>query len=96
MTQPNGRGRKFMTTLQGLLRGRATKNISLLLLLATTATLYFVTYPANRHTPSIPTSIPLARQRKKDLLSGAGDPAWHTWRILNLREDIYGSRHPHF
>jgi len=29
--QPNGRGRKFMTTLQGLLRGRATKNISLLL-----------------------------------------------------------------
>ena len=30
-TQPNGRGRKFMSTLQGLLRGRATKNISLLL-----------------------------------------------------------------
>jgi hypothetical protein len=29
--QPNGRGRKFMTMLQGLLRGRATKNISLLL-----------------------------------------------------------------
>jgi hypothetical protein len=29
--QPYGRGRKFMTTLQGLLRGRATKNISLLL-----------------------------------------------------------------
>ncbi|KAH9056681.1 sterol-sensing domain of SREBP cleavage-activation-domain-containing protein [Lactarius vividus] len=87
MAQPNGRGRKFMTTLQGLLRGRATKNISLLLLLATTGTLYFVTYPANRHTPSIPTSIPLAQQRKKDLLSGAGDPAWHTWRMLNPRED---------
>ncbi|KAH8991122.1 sterol-sensing domain of SREBP cleavage-activation-domain-containing protein [Lactarius hatsudake] len=86
-TQPNGRGRKFMTTLQGLLRGRATKNISLLLLLATTGTLYFVTYPANHHTPSIPTSIPLAQQRKKDLLSGAGDPAWHTWRMLNPRED---------
>ena len=31
MAQPNGRGQKFMTTLQGLLRGRATKNISLLL-----------------------------------------------------------------
>ena len=29
--QPNGRGRKIMTTLQGLLRGRATKNVSLLL-----------------------------------------------------------------
>ncbi|KAH9038967.1 sterol-sensing domain of SREBP cleavage-activation-domain-containing protein [Lactarius pseudohatsudake] len=74
-------------TPSGLLRGRATKNISLLLLLATTATLYFVTYPANHHTPSIPTSIPLAQQRKKDLLSGAGDPAWHTWRMLNPRED---------
>ncbi|KAH9174193.1 hypothetical protein EDB89DRAFT_2241808 [Lactarius sanguifluus] len=77
--QANGRGHSFMTALQGLLRGRATKNISLLLLLATTGTLYFVTYPANRHTPSIPTSIPLAQQRKKDLLSGAGNPAWHTW-----------------
>ncbi|KAH9010300.1 sterol-sensing domain of SREBP cleavage-activation-domain-containing protein [Lactarius pseudohatsudake] len=86
-TQPNGRGRKSMTTLQGLLRGRATKNISLLLLLATTGTLYFATYPANRHTPSIPTSIPLAQQRKQDLLSGGGDPAWHTWRMLNPRGD---------
>ncbi|KAH9063735.1 hypothetical protein EDB83DRAFT_2551938 [Lactarius deliciosus] len=86
-TQPNGRGRNFMTTLQGLLRGRATKNINLLLLLATTGTLYFVTYPANRHTPSIPASIPLARQRKQGLLSGAGDPAWHTWHMLNPRED---------
>lgn len=87
--QPNGRGRKFMTTLQGLLHGRATKNISLLLLLATTGTLYFVTYPTNSlsDTPSIPTSIPLAQQRKQDLLSGAGDPAWHTWRMLNPRED---------
>ncbi|KAF8267825.1 sterol-sensing domain of SREBP cleavage-activation-domain-containing protein [Lactarius quietus] len=87
--QPDGRGRKFMTTLQGLLRGRATKNISLFMLLATTGTLYFVTYPANRlnDTPSIPASIPLAQQRKQDLLSGAGDPAWHTWRMLNPRED---------
>ncbi|KAH9029533.1 hypothetical protein EDB84DRAFT_1604194 [Lactarius hengduanensis] len=77
-----------MTTSQGLLRGRVTRNISLLLqLLATTRTLYFVTYPTKRHTPSIPTSIPLAQQRKKHLLSGAGDPAWHTWRMLNPRED---------
>ena len=48
-----------------------------------------MTYPANRlvDTPSIPTSIPLAQQRKQHLLSGAGDPAWHTWRMLNPRED---------
>ncbi|KAH9063742.1 hypothetical protein EDB83DRAFT_2675212 [Lactarius deliciosus] len=87
--KPNGRGRKFMTTLQGLLRGRATE-ISLLSLLATTG----VTYPANRHTPSIPASIPLARQRKQDLLSGAGDPAWHTWHMLNPREDPLSTTRP--
>ena len=48
-----------------------------------------MTYPANRLTDtlSIPTSVPLAQQRKQDLLSGAGDPAWHTWRMLNPRED---------
>ena len=37
--------------------------------------------------PIIPTSIPLAQKRKQDLLSGAGDPAWHTWQLLNPRED---------
>ncbi|KAH8991131.1 hypothetical protein EDB86DRAFT_2830991 [Lactarius hatsudake] len=81
--QSNGRGRNFMTTLQ--------ENISLLLLLGT---LYFVTYPANRHTPSIPPSIPLARQRKQGLFSGAGDPAWHTWRMLNPREDPLSTTRP--
>jgi WD40 repeat protein len=57
-------------------------------LLATTGTLYFVTYPATRlsDTPIIPTSIPHAQQRKQDL-SGAGDPAWHTWQLLNPRGD---------
>ncbi|KAI0303498.1 sterol-sensing domain of SREBP cleavage-activation-domain-containing protein [Multifurca ochricompacta] len=87
--QPSGRGRKLMTALQGLLRGRATKNISLLLLLATTGTLYFVTYPVTRlsDTPAIPTSIHLAQQRKQDFLYGVADPAWHTWRVLNPEED---------
>jgi hypothetical protein len=48
-----------------------------------------VTYPATRLSdlPTIPASIPLAQRRKQDLLSGAGDPAWHTWRMLNPRED---------
>ncbi|KAH9999064.1 sterol-sensing domain of SREBP cleavage-activation-domain-containing protein [Russula vinacea] len=58
-------------------------------LLATTWTLYFVTSPAARlsDTTTIPTSIPLAQQRKQDILSGAGDPAWHTWQLLNPGED---------
>ncbi|KAH9977300.1 sterol-sensing domain of SREBP cleavage-activation-domain-containing protein [Lactifluus volemus] len=86
--QFNGRGRKTIRALQGLLRGRATKNISLLLLLATTGTLYFVTYPTPHLSdiPTIPASIPLAQQRKHDILSGAADPAWHTWHMLNPRE----------
>jgi WD40 repeat protein len=106
--QSNGRGPKVIAALQGLLRGRATKNISLLLvrtrsfmysagpdqanifqLLATTGTLYFVTYPATHlsDVSTISASVRLAQQRKQDFLSGAGDPAWHTWRMLNPRED---------
>lgn len=87
--QPDGRGRKLMTALPGLFRGRANKNISLFLLLATTGTLYFVTSPATRlsDTQIIPTSIPLAQQRKQDILSGTGDPAWHTWQLLNPGQD---------
>ena len=48
-----------------------------------------MTYPATRFSdiPTIPASISLAQQRKQDILSGAGDPAWHTWRMLNPRED---------
>ncbi|KAI0259926.1 sterol-sensing domain of SREBP cleavage-activation-domain-containing protein [Gloeopeniophorella convolvens] len=88
ISQSNERGLKIMTTLRGHLRGRATKNISLLLLLATTATLYFVTYPATPLSDTVvPTSIPLALQRKQDLLFGAGDPAWHTWVMLNPAKD---------
>ena len=102
----DGRVRKVITALRGLLRGRANKNISLFLvrarlfryywpssftflqLLATTGTLYFVTYPAKRlsDTHAIPPFIP-SNQRKQDLLPGAGDPAWHTWRLLNPRGD---------
>ena len=58
-------------------------------LLATTGTLYFVTYPAKRlsDTNPITTSIPPNQQRKQDLFSVAGDPAWHTWLLLNPRGD---------
>ena len=38
-------------------------------------------------TTTIPASISLAQQRKQDILSGTGDPAWHTWRLLNPGED---------
>ncbi|KAI0059046.1 hypothetical protein BV25DRAFT_1860933 [Artomyces pyxidatus] len=91
-TESRSRGGRFVTAMQGLLRGRATKNISLLLLLATTGTLYFVTYPTARLTESsdMPFSRQLAQQRTKNMLSGTEQrnvPAWHTWRMLNPAED---------
>lgn len=48
-----------------------------------------MTSPATRlsDTQIIPTSIPLAQQRKQDILSGTGDPAWHTWQLLNPGQD---------
>jgi WD40 repeat protein len=48
-----------------------------------------VTSPTTRlsDTQVIPTSIPLAQQRKQDILSGTGDPAWHTWQLLNPGQD---------
>ena len=48
-----------------------------------------MTSPATRFsdTQIIPTSIPVAQQRKQDILSGTGDPAWHTWQLLNPGQD---------
>lgn len=48
-----------------------------------------MTSPATRlyDAQIIPTSIPLAQQRKQDILSGTGDPAWHTWQLLNPGQD---------
>ena len=50
-----------------------------------------MTSPTSRlsDTQNIPTSIPLAQQRKQDILSGTGDPAWHTWQLLNPGQDPF-------
>ncbi|KAK7006764.1 sterol regulatory element binding protein cleavage-activating protein [Favolaschia claudopus] len=70
---------------QRLLQGRATKNISLLMLLTITATLYYTTYPTPQlhHiekpraiTPHLPSNH--TQQRSQ--------PAWQIWKTLNPNE----------
>ncbi|KAI0042111.1 hypothetical protein FA95DRAFT_613933 [Auriscalpium vulgare] len=84
----NTKGGRLFVSFKSLLRGRATKNISLLLLLATSATLYFVTYPTSRlvGSPQVPLTSPSALARTK-IAQPDNDPAWHTWRLLNPAED---------
>lgn len=71
------------------LKGRALTNISLLLLLAITATLYIMTRPAIRESeagfimPSTPQQRIQAAHRRPD----SQDPAWHIWKMLNPDEE---------
>ncbi|KAF7323235.1 Sterol regulatory element binding protein cleavage-activating protein [Mycena chlorophos] len=77
---------KIMGALQGLLRGRATKNISLLMLLAITATLYYTIQPTGTTLP-VEEDLPRALMRPKANLSSSvphdRTPAWDIWRTLN-------------
>ncbi|TFY79895.1 hypothetical protein EWM64_g4116 [Hericium alpestre] len=91
VTQPKSRSAKFINRIHGLLRGRATKNFSLLLLLATTATLYFATYPAVRGTGiGVRLSRNDAHVQQDSVIPGfeqRAAPAWHIWHMLNPNED---------
>ncbi|KAI6038448.1 sterol-sensing domain of SREBP cleavage-activation-domain-containing protein [Pisolithus marmoratus] len=75
--------------MKDLLKSRATKNISLLLLLAITATLYFMTRPSIRDQPDIGITFPPAFPRfsvqsdRHEIM----DPAWRIWKVLNSEED---------
>ncbi|KAG1736778.1 sterol-sensing domain of SREBP cleavage-activation-domain-containing protein [Suillus lakei] len=71
------------------LQGRALTNISLLLLLAITATLYVMTRPAARESEAgfmIPSTVQQriqAAHRRPD----SQDPAWRIWKTLNPDEE---------
>lgn len=71
------------------LKGRALTNISLLLLLAITATLYVMTRPATRESEAgfiIPSTVQQriqAAHRRPD----SQDPAWRIWKTLNPDEE---------
>ncbi|KAI0320314.1 sterol-sensing domain of SREBP cleavage-activation-domain-containing protein [Amylostereum chailletii] len=76
--KPAPNSSSFFTTLQNMLRGRATKNVSLLLLLACMATLYYATSPSFRTKDETQLSLDSALLRSK--LDTRHSPAW---RMLN-------------
>ncbi|KAL4065246.1 sterol-sensing domain of SREBP cleavage-activation-domain-containing protein [Scleroderma citrinum] len=73
-----------------LLKSRATKNISLLFLLATTATLYVMTRPNVREGADVgtilsPAAFPLFSVKPQH--GDIKDPAWRIWKVLNPEEN---------
>ncbi|KAJ7677225.1 sterol regulatory element binding protein cleavage-activating protein [Mycena rosella] len=81
---------KLVLTTQSMLRGRATKNISLLMLLAITGTLYYTTYPTETRVPIGEEVMQAALARPKTNVSSnlphENSPAWNIWKTLNPTE----------
>ncbi|KAJ7491215.1 sterol regulatory element binding protein cleavage-activating protein [Mycena latifolia] len=79
---------KLILTTQSLLRGRATKNISLLMLLAITGTLYYTTYPTETRVPIEEVMQPALARPKVNISSNLPHhlPAWNVWKTLNPNE----------
>ncbi|KAJ6488465.1 sterol regulatory element binding protein cleavage-activating protein [Mycena vitilis] len=76
----------FMIMTQSLLRGRAMKNISLLMLLAITGTLYYTTYPTDTRLP-LEEATPRALTRNvSSNLPHHSQPSWNIWKTLNPPE----------
>ncbi|KIL68543.1 hypothetical protein M378DRAFT_158350 [Amanita muscaria Koide BX008] len=85
---PSNRWRRLMSSTQALLRGRAVTNISLLMLLAITATLYYMTYfsslsvhDAQPHNPSS-SAMPWVKSPAL-AIPAKYTTAWNIWRNLN-------------
>ncbi|EGN96241.1 hypothetical protein SERLA73DRAFT_170636 [Serpula lacrymans var. lacrymans S7.3] len=80
---------QFTRKCKNLLKGRATKNLSFVLLLAITATLYLMTRPSAHSEADTNPSLRGPSPRLQTNQSGAdmNSPAWHIWKILNPGED---------
>ncbi|KAJ7261266.1 sterol regulatory element binding protein cleavage-activating protein [Mycena haematopus] len=81
---------KLAIKTQTMLRGRAMKNISLFMLLAITATLYYTTYPTETGVP-IEEMPPRAvtRNHSSNLPHHQSQPAWKIWKTLNPMKQSY-------
>ncbi|KAJ6500611.1 sterol regulatory element binding protein cleavage-activating protein [Mycena sanguinolenta] len=78
---------KLAIKAQTLLRGRAMKNISLVMLLAITATLYYTTYPTE--TGVLIEEVPqraVTRNLSSNFPHHQSQPAWKIWKTLNPHE----------
>ncbi|KAF9484932.1 hypothetical protein BDN70DRAFT_871918 [Pholiota conissans] len=84
--QPRSGWQKLMLTTQNLLKGRAATNISLLMLLAIAATLYYTTYTASTSTPrpSLPKSLgAVSRTKTRPSPDDIVSTAERIWKTLN-------------
>ncbi|KAG6845686.1 hypothetical protein H0H87_004947 [Tephrocybe sp. NHM501043] len=85
--QPRSTWQKLGFTVQNLLRGRAATNLSLLMLLTITATLYYTTYTSTANDETLITSTPFRDYRLLPKTAGASSSkelsAWYTWKALN-------------
>ncbi|KAH7927049.1 hypothetical protein BV22DRAFT_1085672 [Leucogyrophana mollusca] len=85
LSEQGSKVRQFTRRTKELLQGRALKNISLFLLLAITAALYFMTRPSARSIPDPDPSLP--RVRPAPNRSDSQDPALRIWKVLNPDND---------
>ncbi|KAL0577358.1 hypothetical protein V5O48_004610 [Marasmius crinis-equi] len=79
---------KLGVLIRKLLSGRAKKNLSLVLLLAITATLYYATMPSDTLATANPNLQPtprvaLSRNASSQTLNGANAPDQQIWKLLN-------------
>ncbi|KAF8162858.1 sterol regulatory element binding protein cleavage-activating protein [Crassisporium funariophilum] len=82
---PRSGWQKLVFTTQNLLKGRAATNISLLMLLAIAATLYYTTYTASTSTPHPRLLKPLGAvsRSKGHLSSDVTSTAEQIWKTIN-------------
>ncbi|GLB35458.1 putative sterol-sensing domain of SREBP cleavage-activation [Lyophyllum shimeji] len=83
--RPRTPWQKLVLTTQNLLKGRATTNLSLLLLLAITATLYYTTYTSTVGDEQTFDSQ-LGGYHKALAKIAEKPPVWHIWKTLNPTE----------
>ncbi|KIY66652.1 hypothetical protein CYLTODRAFT_455200 [Cylindrobasidium torrendii FP15055 ss-10] len=85
--KPKSSWAQKVIVFRSLFGGRARKNLSLFLLLATTATLYYATLPADT---MVAVTSPVHRNAlsRQSTSPGVMDPAWDIWTTLNPTESI--------
>ncbi|KAK0458517.1 sterol regulatory element binding protein cleavage-activating protein [Desarmillaria tabescens] len=86
--KPRSKWQKVVNVIQSLFSGRAKKNLSLFLLLATTATLYYATLPSDiKGSPDTSTHQGAhTRVDRNTRVSDNHDPVWHLWKTFNPTE----------
>ncbi|KAH8117453.1 sterol-sensing domain of SREBP cleavage-activation-domain-containing protein [Phellopilus nigrolimitatus] len=79
---------KFSRGIQKITRGRVAKNVSLLLLLAITATLYYSTLPSHKDEARSPSSrFSTLRSKAEQMKPGVHTEAREIWRVFSPDDD---------